>query len=213
MARLDDLLAGFLVAFFLSAGAAWACPPQGGDGGDTALNVLKNRTSAPSSYRELTVAEFLKEFPLLHTPRRTDRYSAQQAAAITPREQEGIALVGYLLAAKQSGPEATNCHSKTRRDYHLWIGPEKPSSAEEAKAMRAQAVIVEPTPNTLSEHKTWRLHTLQQLARQEAKVRISGWVLYDPEHPDQLAKTRGTLWEVHPVMKIEVWSGGGWREL
>lgn len=120
---------------------------------------------------------------------------------------------GYLLAAKQSGPEATNCHSKTLRDFHVWIGAEKPSSTVEAKAIRAHAVIVEPTPNTLSQHKTWRLHTLQQLARQDTKVRISGWVMYDPEHPDQLGKTRGTLWEVHPVTKIEVWSGGQWREL
>lgn len=69
-------------------------------------------------------------------------------------------------------------------------------------------MIVEPTPNMLSQHPSSRLHTLQQLARQGAKVRVSGWVMYDPEHPDQLDKTRGTLWEVHPVTKIEVWSGG-----
>jgi hypothetical protein len=192
--------------------SADTCPPDG-DGGDHALNRLKNRVTPPSTYREMTVSELLKEFPKLDTPRHTDRYSAEQVAAITPREQEGVELVGYLLAAKQSGPESTNCHSKTRRDYHVWIGAEKPSSAAEAKAMRAQAVVVEPTPNTLSQHQSWRLHTLQQLARQEAKVRISGWVMYDPEHPDQIGKTRGTLWEVHPVMKIEVWSGGQWREL
>jgi len=194
------------------APVAVACPPQG-DGGDLALNRLKNRTTPPPSYHELTVTEFLKDYPRLHTPRHTNRYSAQQAAAITPREQDGVELVGYLLAAKQSGPEATNCHSKTRRDYHVWIGAVKPSSLAEAKAERAQAVIVEPTPNTLSQHPSWRLHTLQQLAGQEAKVRISGWVMYDPEHPDQIGKTRGTLWEVHPVTKVEVWSGGRWREL
>lgn len=202
---------GFLV-ILVATGYAVACPPQG-DGGDLALNRLKNRITAPPSYHELTVSEFLKDFPPLHTPRRTGRYSAVQAAAITPREQEGIELDGYLLAVKQSGPEATNCHSKTRRDYHIWIGAVKPSSPAEAKAARAEAVIVEPTPNTLSLHKSWRLHILQQLAHQEAKVRISGWVMYDPEHPDQLGKTRGTLWEVHPVTKIEVWSGGQWREL
>jgi len=206
------LTAGLLTALTPALASPDICPPEG-DGGDLVLNRLKNRVTAPSSYHELTVSEFLKEFPALHTPRRTNRYNAAQAAAITPREQEGVELVGYLLAAKQSGPEATNCHSKTRRDDHVWIGAVKPSSPAEAKAERAQAVIVEPTPNTLALHKSWRLHTLQQLTRQEAKVRISGWVMYDPEHPDQIGKTRGTLWEVHPVTRIEVWSGGQWREL
>ncbi len=205
-------IAGLLAVLISALASAGICPSEG-DGGDLALNRLKNRISPPPSYHELTVSELLKEFPALHTPRHTDRYSTQQTTAITPREQQGIELDGYLLAAKQSGPEATNCHSKTRRDFHIWIGAQQPHTAVEAKAMRAQAVIVEPTPSTLSQHQTWRLHTLQQLARQEAKVRISGWVMYDPEHPDQLGKTRGTLWEVHPVTKIEVWSGGQWREL
>jgi len=35
-------------------------------------------------------------------------------------------------------------------------------------------------------------------------VRISGWLMLDPEHPDQLGKTRGTIWEIHPVMKLKV---------
>jgi hypothetical protein len=43
-------------------------------------------------------------------------------------------------------------------------------------------------------------------------VRISGWILLDPEHPDQVGKTRATIWEIHPVMKIEVSTGGMWRE-
>jgi len=37
--------------------------------------------------------------------------------------------------------------------------------------------------------------------------------MMDPEHPDQVGKTRKTLWEIHPVLKIEVFSGGQWREL
>ncbi len=30
---------------------------------------------------------------------------------------------------------------------------------------------------------------------------------------DQVGKTRATLWEIHPILKIEVWSGNRWREL
>ena len=51
------------------------------------------------------------------------------------------------------------------------------------------------------------------LARAGTKVRVSGWVMYDPEHPNMLRKTRGTLWEIHPVTKIEYMDGGAWKNL
>lgn len=202
---------GALILLMMSAHAG-ACPP-GGAGGDRALNHFKNRVTPPARYHLLTVAEFLRTYPLLHTPRRTTLYTPQEAAAITPREQAGVELEGYLLAAKQSGPESTNCYSTTRRDDHVWIGAVRPASPAAARAERAEAVVVEPTPNTLARHPIWRLRTLRALARQGAKVRVFGWVMYDPEHPDQLGKTRGTLWEVHPVTRIEVWSGGRWRDI
>lgn len=207
------LIMGLLLALLPALGLADVCPTKG-DGGDSALNSLKNRTTEPTSYRELAVAQFLQDFtPDLHTPRYTNRFSASQKAYITPRESEGIALTGYLLGAKQSGPESTNCHSQSRRDFHLWVGAERPRNDQEAKAMRAASVVVEPTPSGQEGHPSWRLHMLQKLARQHAQVRISGWAMYDPEHPDQLGKTRGTLWEVHPVMKIEVWNNSRWQEL
>jgi hypothetical protein len=37
--------------------------------------------------------------------------------------------------------------------------------------------------------------------------------MLDPEHPEQLGKTRGTLWEIHPIMKMEVERGGRWVDL
>jgi hypothetical protein len=57
-------------------------------------------------------------------------------------------------------------------------------------------------------------------------VRISGWLMYDPEHfaqtsnydpahPSGGVKVRATLWEVHPVTRIEVFdpATGQWRSL
>ena len=37
--------------------------------------------------------------------------------------------------------------------------------------------------------------------------------MMDPEHPDQIGKTRGTIWEIHPITKIEVEQNGGWVTL
>ena len=42
-----------------------------------------------------------------------------------------------------------------------------------------------------------------------------GWLLLDQEHPEQLLasgnrnKVRGTLWELHPVVEIEVMQDHG----
>jgi len=59
----------------------------------------------------------------------------------------------------------------------------------------------------------WTKAKLTALATSKSRVRVSGWILMDPEHPDQVGKTRATLWEIHPIVKIEVFSGGKWREL
>ena len=56
----------------------------------------------------------------------------------------------------------------------------------------------------------WKLGNIRRLVRDSTLVRVSGWLMLDPEHPDQLGKTRGTLWEIHPVMRIEVLREGRW---
>jgi hypothetical protein len=33
--------------------------------------------------------------------------------------------------------------------------------------------------------------------------------MLDPEHPDQVGKVLASLWEIHPVMQIEVHNSNG----
>jgi hypothetical protein len=44
-------------------------------------------------------------------------------------------------------------------------------------------------------------------------VRFSGWLLFDPEHKNHLGRFRQTLWEIHPITKIEVSTDGEWVDL
>ncbi len=37
--------------------------------------------------------------------------------------------------------------------------------------------------------------------------------MLDPEHHAHLGKYRMTLWEIHPITKIEVFQNGGWLDL
>jgi hypothetical protein len=87
--------------------------------------------------------------------------------------------------------------------------------AAQANDERAtKSVVIEVTPRVRAKHPVWTLANFQQLAREDTRVRISGWTMLDPEHPDEVHKSRGTIWEIHPVMKVEAaTAGGGWREL
>jgi hypothetical protein len=52
---------------------------------------------------------------------------------------------------------------------------------------------------------------VRRLAHDGTPVRVSGWLMLDPEHPDQVGRTRGTIWEIHPILAIEVRRGDAWR--
>lgn len=43
------------------------------------------------------------------------------------------------------------------------------------------------------------------------QVRISGWLMYDFQHLGVVGAQRVTVWEVHPITKIEVQdTSGNW---
>jgi hypothetical protein len=207
--KMTIFLSTFLPLPALSVTAT--CPPEG-DGGDSMLNRLKNRSQPPESYREMTAEQFLTEFTSwMYTPRQRERFSWTQKRYIAPRESTGVMLVGYLLGARQEAPEASHCHDPLQRNVRLWLGSRR--AASPARRMRVRAVILEVTPSGQRMHPSWRLRMLQRLARRRALVRISGWPLYNSENPQELGRSRGTLWEVHPVTMIEVWSRGQWYAL
>jgi hypothetical protein len=137
-----------------------------------------------------------------------DRWSAEDRAQIERYEGLPIAIEGYLAGAKESGPESTNCHGadKEFRDYHLWL-------TQNSEEDRSLSIVVEPTPRLLAKHPGWRLSAFRKLVSEKTRVRLSGWLMFDPEHPDQVGKTRGTIWEVHPMMQAEVWHQERWVTL
>ena len=191
------------------------CPLEGsGAHNDPKQNVQKNRVSAPSAFEEMTVTEFKQTFkPNLGLPRRRADFSDEQIALVAPSERRGVTISGYILRAVKQGPEDTNCGSQSRTDLHMWIYSGTRQDKAQRTALRSLAVIVEATPSWQDQHTDWTAMRLEKIASSRVKVRISGWVMYDPEHPDKIAKTRGTLWEVHPVTRIEYWTGTDWQDL
>jgi hypothetical protein len=197
------------------------CPPEGTPGGDTPLNLLKNRDAAPETYERFEIADLLENTPdalMEQVTVRRDSWPDAATAEVRAWESKGVVVEGRLLMVRESGPESCNCRRDDLRDWHVWIGVEKASSRADAKRKRNASVIAEPTPRWQARN-GWRLRQFDALARQSARVRVYGWLLFDQEHPEETprmkgdAATRGTLWEIHPVTKIEIFTGGAWVEL
>ena len=183
------------------------CPPQG-DGGDPVLNNNKNRVDV-GSFQPVAfdTIEKLSWPPAIERKPHAD-WSAADAATIAQAEGLPVQVEAYLAEAKQEGPETPNCHSATDFDFHIWM-----LGAPGGSADRANAVVIEATPRVRANHPQWTVTALNKIAKANTKIRVSGWILMDPEHPDQVGKTRGTIWEIHPVIDFEVFQSGKWIKL
>lgn len=181
--------------------------PADGDGGDRSLNYLKNRTD--ESTWLMAAAAGVRSLPVPRGLDRVHRSSWGPAASRAVRRFEGLplAIEGYLVDVREEGSESTNCHGgdAASHDWHLWLA-DAPGSA------RSVSIVAELTPRVRALHPDWLIDDLRQAMRDSVRVRISGWLLLDQEHPEQLGKSRATLWEIHPAMRVDFWQGDQWVE-
>ncbi len=180
--------------------------PQTGLGSDPDLNALKNRDLPPAKYNNETISDITDKFTQL-LPRGIHRskWSANDLETAASLEEMGMAVEGYILGYTHEGEEACNCKSKVETDYHLWLGI-KPD------ADKKDALVVEISPRLIGANPNW-IKELHNLKNNKPLVRISGWLMWDEEHEDQLGKTRASHWEIHPIHKIEVKEGANWKKI
>jgi hypothetical protein len=186
------------------------CGPEGAsDSQDPVLNALKNRIAMPMSARPTTVGE-LESLPTHLKEPRSD-WSPQERAEFGKYERVAIVITGYLIGRRPESAESTNCGATDPAgvDIHTWV-------VDGSRQTKVAAAVAEVTPRWRQVNAGWNPAALQALVEQGAQVRITGWTTYDQEHPEQLKpprKSRATLWEIHPITKIEVNTTGGWVEL
>lgn len=198
-----------VVGTFRSPVRNLTCGPEG-DGGDRATNRLKNRTDIPSSYRAVAfdaIADL--EYPATRSTSRMN-WPADSLAVIEQYEGVPVQVVGYLVAIKpqRGSGESVNCHMtrSSETDWHIAI-VEEPGQGEE------DAIVVEPTPRIRVNHPKWTVARIDDWLDSSDPVRISGWLMFDPSHRNHLGRYRTTLWEIHPVTRIEVWLNGEWVDV
>jgi len=162
-----------------------------------ALNTNKNRTDIPGDSDYVDIG--WNDLANLPSDRIDDFVSAS------------VRVVGYLshkINVENSGSgESTNCHlhADDEVDWHIYL-------TEESNQPISKAIIVETTPRTRPLH-TWTTSMLGALVNSENQVRVSGWLMYDSEHINVIGKERATVWEVHPITKIEIQSNGQWVDI
>jgi hypothetical protein len=184
------------------------CPPQG-SGGDGDLNMLKNRVDdgANGTFYDVDVNTLTAlPYPVGVQRVRRANWDPNDAEDVALYEGAPLRTVGYILSVKHEGTESTNCQfaDGQYRDFHVWLAPN-------AGDDRSKAIVVEVAPRVRSQRPGWTDSALFGLKGQ--RVRISGWLLMDQEHPEQLGQTRATLWEIHPIMHIEVANGPTWSKI
>lgn len=180
-----------------------------GIGSEVETNWRKNRTDVPSVYNDVTF-EALAKLPYPKAGKRRSGWSEEHLSEIRPYEGVAVRVVGYLVAIRaQSGSgEATNCGFKksAETDWHMALVG-RPGDGEK------EAVVVETTPRIRRSHPKWTIARLNPWKDAPIPVRISGWTFLDTEHRNHLGRYRSTLWEIHPITKIEVFVTGKWIDL
>lgn len=184
--------------------------PSAGDGGDSTLNRLKNRDDSSTSYH-LVQWKAIGDLEFPNAPQSRTNWTDEELAEIKKYEGIPVSAVGYLVAFKpqtSGGGESCNCHKHhaANTDVHMAL-TENPGQGEDT------SVVVETTPRLRAKHPNWTHQNLQDFIDTDQPVRISGWLMLDPEHRAHLGTYRTTLWEIHPITKIEVWKGGQWVDL
>ena len=171
-------------------------------------NHLKNRFLLPSKYTQYSVDQLLK-------------LPAHEDARL---ERSGATLVGYVSDVKYGGGEGESCNCNATRkdelDAHIEVIADPSHEQADGRGM----VVCEVTERSrrladsgLLKSSFGNDWSTPKLAQQLIGhwVRFSGWLFYDPDHEEESWSVdkrdldgkenwRGTPWEIHPVMAIEV---------
>jgi hypothetical protein len=206
-----------------AANSAQVCHFGGTPGAsEHTVNTLKNRSDTPAQYHAVTWDALAhlpwpQEATTHRDPDAQDNggWTAAENAAIAPYEREAIMATGFIAKIRQQAKnhESTNCGwgGEDNTDWHIeFVGSFVNGKAQS----ETEAVVVETTPRVKRVHPNWhRLTDFEDPKQSTDSVRISGWLMLDPEHKAHLGHYRQTLWEIHPITRIEVFTGGKWVNL
>ncbi len=196
---------------------------------DPLLNEQKNRSDGPAATNAevYSAADFMDEskFPvhrLKNHPNAPDPRGPWIDSSIGKQfselESRQVTIDGFIARALPESAESCNCDISAGDvvDTHVNVvdRPENDTDPD-PKVLVAHSVIAEVTWRVRGDHPEWTTENLEQLSitHDGLKVRITGDLTYDNLHWDMVSKGyRGTLWEIHPIKRIQVLLDGHWAD-
>jgi hypothetical protein len=209
------------------------CSLVGSGGAETAQNSAKNNFCAANTPEPITIEQLQKlqvqvqndhsiNFGNKNTPTRQKGPTTKRAPLQKLGEGNAVVLKGFVLKARQEGAESVNCgknvaDSPLLHDIHIAIVADKSVTNE------CSGVVVEASPHHRPD--SWTQENVEKVAKAGAQVQVTGQLFFDSSHfpceagkPSSGNPARISLWEVHPVYKLEVCDGncdvgGTWMPL
>lgn len=182
-----------------------------GDRGDALLNDQKNRFRVPAAADinpgvKTPDDGFALPVPPGANGQQRSVWPHGDAGQIAAIEGTAATIEGFIvdvIAEKNGAGESSNCHSVAdgRYDFHIFVADDKTKGKDEA-------MVVEMTPRWQSINKSWGANILAA-KKEKPRVRVTGWLMFDEEHINMVGTARGTVWELHPVTKIEKQAANG----
>jgi hypothetical protein len=200
-----------------------SCSSRGADGGDWETFVLKNRVDVPpvSHAVRWTALRGLPFEDGAGVKKDRPGWTPEQRSAIARVEGVPVTVTGFLAAVRpQAGNrEGTNCgwNGEANTDWHVAL-TERDSDPE------SRAMVVEPTPRFKRKALGWTTAALRDYVGDRRdrtdSVRVTGFLFYDPDHRNHIVgvgnpkkRYRYTMWELHPVIRIELFRDGAWVDI
>jgi len=173
------------------------CGPDGSQP-DYPLNARKNRIDEGAYLPVPWTLVARLPWPRQVGYRFRNQWGTGETRAVARYEGAAVRVEGYLVAYRLEVPEPPNCYAREpeHKDYHIWL-------SESPGGTRAQSVVVEITPRVRANHPAWTEDRLAALRETQVRVRVSGWLMLDQMHAEKVGGNRATLWEVHPIMRVE----------
>jgi hypothetical protein len=172
----------------------------------------KLRLHTPANYNPITVEQMIAMQP--GCP-----FRESEVPEIDRLERRAVVMEGYLVRVEQLADGKTYAHLLRRGDIHLEIAA---APDFHPAGSSAQRVICEVTVPFQWRRERWNLEGLAPLAGWVtdalighsypggtpggARVRISGDLLDDFVHCAAVGESRATVWEIHPITRLEVWN-------
>lgn len=168
----------------------------------------KNRRQVPRQYQPISFAETLA------LPTFPAEYSEADVLQVAAIEGRAMALEGYISEVIQARDGRTYGKPPEQGDLHVHLLPSPPPVCFSGRD-RDRQIVTEVTPHFRPPRTGWSLDGLVALCQRGARVRVSGWLLYDYPGMRGVGDWRATAWEIHPITRLEVWdeAARGWRDL